>query len=73
MYSSMLFFVTISPDLIRLKSLSLFLTEKAVDKACIKPFSPPPASSNDSFTCLPQSAKLRLLKPNLLLIPSKSV
>lgn len=63
--------MTICP-LYFIKSLSSFLTLKAVDKALAKPFIPPPASSKDCFTCVPHSANVRLLNPNLLLIPFKS-
>ncbi len=73
MYELILSFVTISPNEFFKKSLSLFLTEKAVDKALANPLAPLPASSKDSFICFFHSAKLRLLNPNLLLIPSKFV
>jgi hypothetical protein len=64
---------TISPILFFIHPLS-FSTGmmNAVFSAFLKRFTTPSDSLNDIDTCLPHSAKLLLLNPILLLIPSSS-
>lgn len=66
--------LTILPILFFIQSLFFSTgTVKAVFITFLKLFITPSDSLNEVDTCLPHSAKLLLLKPILLLIPSKSV
>ena len=61
------------PRLFLIQSLFFSIgTVNAVFNAFLKLFITPSDSLNDVDTCLPHSAKLLLLNPILLLIPSKS-
>ncbi len=74
MKESIFSLLTISPILFLIQSLFLSIgTVNAVFNAFLKLFTIPSDSLNEVDICLPHSAKLLLLKPILLLIPSKSV
>lgn len=74
-YESILSFDTISPSefLVKLSSFDIFLSLKIVINEFLNLLITVVPSLKEVFICCPHSATLRLLNPNLLVIPSKSV
>ena len=73
MKESIFSLLTISPILFLIQSLFLSIgTVNAVFNVFLKLFTTPSDSLNEVDICLPHSAKLLLLNPILLLIPSSS-